>query len=307
MSQARAGQNRGEHLTLTCEVTGIPAPSVTPRRSRFGPCSQAGANTPVISRPLARHERHLYSYAPYVPSATAWRRAALACSQVPGRPLRTCPALRPRRTAAPQATTGTPMVPSAFTTASAPPCANFGAPSRGLHALCVRFEAGVTPGQRNTRFRLVASLGRAGLSPAGSHRWFTVMSFRLHGVLHHQALPGATRTPALEPESRPAPEARFGDGIAAFGDGFTMPLELGLAPPEILGASVTRASPTLPPQSAARPPVPPPRPVGRAPARVTLQGDGGRLRFESGRDGRHSCATKKHSVTRRTTCAAREG
>ena len=66
------------------------------------------------------------------------------------------------------------------------------APSRGLHALCVRFEAGVTPGQRNTRFRLVASLGRAGLSPAGSHRWFTVMSFRLHGVLHHQALPGAT-------------------------------------------------------------------------------------------------------------------
>ena len=66
-------------------------------------------------------------------------------SQVPGRPLRTCPALRPRRTAAPQATTGTPMVPSAFTTASAPPCANFGAPSRGLHALCVRFEAGVTP------------------------------------------------------------------------------------------------------------------------------------------------------------------
>ena len=113
-------------------------------------------------------------------------------SQVPGRPLRTCPALRPRRTAAPQATTATPMVPSAFTTASAPPCANFGAPSRALHALCVRFEAGVTPGQRNTRFRLVASLGRAGLSPAGSHRWFTVMSFRLHGVLHHQALPGAT-------------------------------------------------------------------------------------------------------------------
>ena len=113
-------------------------------------------------------------------------------SQVPGRPLRTCPALRPRRTAAPQATTGTPMVPSAFTTTSAPPCANFGAPSRGLHALCVRFAAGVTPGQRNTRFRLVASLGRAGLSPAGSHRWFTVMSFRLHGVLHHQALPGAT-------------------------------------------------------------------------------------------------------------------
>ena len=71
--------------------------------------------------------------------------------------------------------------------------APFEARSRGLHALCVRFAAGVAPGPRNTRFRLVASLDRAGLSPAGSHRWFTVMSFRLHGVLHHQASPGASK------------------------------------------------------------------------------------------------------------------
>ena len=48
----------------------------------------------------------------------------------------------------------------------------FEALSRGLHALCVRFAAGVAPGPRNTRFRLVASLGRSGLSPAGSHRRF---------------------------------------------------------------------------------------------------------------------------------------
>ena len=71
--------------------------------------------------------------------------------------------------------------------------APFEARSRGLHALCVRFAAGVAPGPRNTRFRLVASLDRSGLSPAGSHRWFTVMSLRLHGVLHHQASPGATK------------------------------------------------------------------------------------------------------------------
>ena len=69
--------------------------------------------------------------------------------------------------------------------------APFEARSHGLHALCVRFAAGVAPGPRNTRFRLVANLDRSGLSPAGSHRWFTVMSFRLHGVLHHQASPGA--------------------------------------------------------------------------------------------------------------------
>ena len=48
----------------------------------------------------------------------------------------------------------------------------FEAQSRGLHALCVRFAARVAPGPRNTRFRLVASLDRSGLSPAGSHRRF---------------------------------------------------------------------------------------------------------------------------------------
>ena len=48
----------------------------------------------------------------------------------------------------------------------------FEALSRGLHALCVRFAAGVTPGPRNTRFRLVASLDRSGFSPAGSRRRF---------------------------------------------------------------------------------------------------------------------------------------
>ena len=48
----------------------------------------------------------------------------------------------------------------------------FEAQSAGLHALCVRFAAGVTPGPRNTRFRLVASLDRSGLSPAGSRRRF---------------------------------------------------------------------------------------------------------------------------------------
>ena len=36
--------------------------------------------------------------------------------------------------------------------------APFEARSRGLRALCVRFAAGVAPGPRNTRFRLVASL-----------------------------------------------------------------------------------------------------------------------------------------------------
>ena len=192
MNQVRAGKNRGETFTLTYEVTRLLVPSVTPRRSRFGPYSQSGVNTPVISRPLTQHEDPYTTPRPNVPSVTAWRTAAFAHSQVPGRPLRTCPALRPRRTAVPgHYRTGDVVfrtlnnVDSAF--------APFEAQSRGLHALCVRFAAGVAPGPRNTRFRLVANLDRSGLSPAGSHRWFTVMSVRLHGVLHHQASPGAIK------------------------------------------------------------------------------------------------------------------
>ena len=78
----------------------------TPRRSRFGPYSQSGVNTPVISRPLTQHEDPYTTPRPNVPSVTAWRTAAFAHSQVPGRPLRTCPALRPRRDLRSQATTG---------------------------------------------------------------------------------------------------------------------------------------------------------------------------------------------------------
>ena len=93
-------------------------------------------------------------------------------SQVPGRPLRTCPALRPRRNASPRSVRDRRW--------RLPPCKrrrlrednSIGTQSRGLHAPCVRFAAGVTPGLRNTRFRLGASLGRSGLSPAGSHRRF---------------------------------------------------------------------------------------------------------------------------------------
>ena len=45
-------------------------------------------------------------------------------------------------------------------------------PMTWMDALCVRFAAGVAPGPRNTRFRLVANLDRSGLSPAGSRRRF---------------------------------------------------------------------------------------------------------------------------------------
>ena len=72
--------------------------------------------------------------------------------------------------------------------------AAFEALSRGLHALCVRFAAGVTPGPRNTRFRLVASLDRSGFSPAGSRRRFPSCLSVYMASPPHQALPGAITT-----------------------------------------------------------------------------------------------------------------
>ena len=73
----------------------------------------------------------------------------------PGEPLRTCPALRPRRT------------PRLWLQRAVRCCLPlrkrrrlrdqfpFEAQLRGLHTPCVRFAAGVTPAPRNTRFRLV--------------------------------------------------------------------------------------------------------------------------------------------------------
>jgi len=73
----------------------------------------------------------------------------------------TCPALRPRRDLGAWLISAS-VLPSAYVTASALAKPAFEAQSRGLHTPCVRFAARITPLPRNTRFRLVASLCRAG-------------------------------------------------------------------------------------------------------------------------------------------------
>ncbi len=60
-----------------------------------------------------------------------------------------------------QAITAWAMLPSAQSTTSAPQSTPVEALSRGLSTPCVRFAAGVAPGPRNTRFRLVANHYRA--------------------------------------------------------------------------------------------------------------------------------------------------
>jgi len=52
--------------------------------------------------------------------------------------------------------------------------ASFGALSHGLVTRCLRFAAWVTPGQRKTRFQLLAKLCRAGLAT----RWVPIRGFR---------------------------------------------------------------------------------------------------------------------------------
>ena len=112
-------------------------------------------------------------------------------SQVPGRPLPACPALRPRRTAVPSPLQnrrwGLPPKKQRRLRTNE----SFGAPSRGLQTPCVRFAAGVAPGPRDTPFRRVASLVRSGLSPAGSHRGFPACSSLYMTFPPHLALPGA--------------------------------------------------------------------------------------------------------------------
>jgi hypothetical protein len=73
---------------------------------------------------------------------------------------------------------GTAMQPSAVVTTSASTVfSTLGALSRGLRTPCVRFAAPVARPPRNTRFRLVASLCRAGLAT----RRDAAEGFRVHG------------------------------------------------------------------------------------------------------------------------------
>ena len=57
-----------------------------------------------------------------------------------------------------------PMLPSALPRASAPATIDFGAQSHGPHTRCLRFAGRVAPPPRKTRFRLLATLCRAGLA-----------------------------------------------------------------------------------------------------------------------------------------------
>jgi hypothetical protein len=63
---------------------------------------------------------------------------------------------------------GASMLPVTYISAPAPTIGSFEALSRGIRTRCLRFAGRVAPPPRKTRFRLVASLCRAGLPPAGS-------------------------------------------------------------------------------------------------------------------------------------------
>jgi hypothetical protein len=125
------------------------------------------------------------------PRGRSWRRRDLPGSSAT--PVRTCPALRPRRTGCAKATNDASDV--AFRSVDGVGSA-FGhiskAQSHSLFARCLRFAARITPiTPRKTRFPPAANLGGAGLSPAGllqevstlclnSHRFPLLVAFLAH-------------------------------------------------------------------------------------------------------------------------------
>jgi hypothetical protein len=84
---------------------------------------------------------------------------------------------------------GVSMLPVTYISAPTPTVDSFEALSRGIRTRCLRFAGRVAPPPRKTRFRLVASLCRAGLPPAGS----TTEGFEdlRHPLPPPQASPGA--------------------------------------------------------------------------------------------------------------------
>jgi IS30 family transposase len=84
-----------------------------------------------------------------------------------------------------------PLLPSARFKTSAPTFEAFEAQSHGLHTRCLRFAAGVAPVPRKTRFRVGASLSRAGFAPARSLREvsaFYIASSSPRLVLAHETI-----------------------------------------------------------------------------------------------------------------------
>jgi len=122
-------------------------------------------------------------------------------SQVPGEPLATCPALRPRRgelasivlLAAPVAFRGSDSVgPRSLS--------DFGAPSRGPLPRCLRFAGRVAPYPRKTRYRL-ARTGLAGQDFHPLARWVPKRVSRGHR-LHLRSLAPSFSWRTITPDMR---------------------------------------------------------------------------------------------------------
>ena len=72
-------------------------------------------------------------------------------------------------------------------------CPFRGSSTRPAHSLCTLRSRGRPRTKQHSILADGHSLDRSGLSPAGAHRWSTVMSLRQHGVHRHQASPGAIK------------------------------------------------------------------------------------------------------------------
>ena len=130
-----------------------------------------------------------------VPSPASFSGGGRA-SQVPGKPLCVPALLSDSGDPSSPGCYSDSVVPSARQTASAVARADFGAQSHGRHTCPLPpLLAPVTRGPWEGRFRLVANLGRAGLSPAGLVRKVSALTLRLHFPLPQASPGGSCRLP----------------------------------------------------------------------------------------------------------------
>jgi hypothetical protein len=130
-----------------------PTPPVRPKRLRLP--STSGTCVGCLIRSIDRSIQPVSGLGPWssvgLPGGVRRRREALPGSWET--PVHACPALRPRWAGFSLPYREKPVLPSRLRKPSAPRDVTFEAPSRGLHARCLRFTVWVAPARRKTRFQ----------------------------------------------------------------------------------------------------------------------------------------------------------
>jgi hypothetical protein len=172
--------SRGASSPASAVLRGAPTPERPSRRASLP--SLGGTSRASLVRSRRRAARRRRAWGLVFGPPTDLSRGDDQVSQVPGEPSAYMPCSpTPARSRCPASSAPRCSLPLCQQRRLSQP-GSYGARSHGLHAPCVRFAAGITPAPRNTRFRRVANLCRAGLGTRRVPRRFQP-SRTIHGVL----------------------------------------------------------------------------------------------------------------------------